>query len=255
MKNTNKGPKILLLDIETAPTSAYVWQLYDTNAIAVIKDWYVLCYAWKWLDGKKTQVKALPDYSSYSKDREDDSKLMSDLWKIIDEADIIVAHNGDRFDLPKINARFIIHGLTPPSSYKTVDTLKICRNKFKFDSNKLNDVAKQLGIGSKLAHTGFDLWKGCMAGDLASWNLMKRYNAKDVDLLEEVYLRVRPWARTHPNANIFTRENACRLCQSYNLLKRGFNYTTTGKKQAYQCKDCGAWSSGVNKLINKLEIQ
>ena len=116
-------PKILLLDIENSPNLAYVWGKYQQDVVQFEREWFILSYAYKWLNDTKVQAKALPDYKKvFKKDSTNDEELLKDLWKILNEADIIIAHNGDEFDIKKINARFVFHGLTPPAPYKTIDT-------------------------------------------------------------------------------------------------------------------------------------
>ena len=241
--------KILFVDIETAPSLGWVWAKWETNVIDFKRDWYVLSFAWKWAHETKTNVVGLIDFPSYKKDIENDEKLIDALWALLDEADIVVAHNGDRFDLPKANTRFISHKLPPPSPYKTVDTLKIARRAFKFDSNKLDDLGRYLGVGRKLPNTGFHLWKGCMAGDAKSWALMKRYNVQDIKLLEKVYFLMRAWAPTHPNVN--KGGHACPKCGSTNVQKRGFSYTQLRQKQRFQCLGCRGWFEGSAKVAEK----
>src|ERR1019366_3081154 len=119
-------------------------------------------FAVKWSHEKQVRTYALPDYPGYKRDKESDKALVKELWRMMNDADIIIAHNGDGFDIKKSNARFIIHGLLPPATYKTIDTLKIARRHFKFGSNKLNDLGVTLGLGKKLPHTGAHLWFGCM---------------------------------------------------------------------------------------------
>lgn len=238
------SPRIALFDIETAPNLSYVWGHYEQNVLDVEVPWHMLCFAYKWLGEKKIKTHALIDYRGYKKDRTNDAPLIEDLWKVFDEADIIIGHNGDRFDIKKANARFIAHGLKPPSPFKSIDTLKIARRHFKFDSNKLNDLGKYLKVGRKLPHTGFKLWMDCMAGDPKSWNLMRRYNARDVELLEAVYEKIKPWASGHPNLNVYTQSNSCPTCQSHNIQRRGIAVTKSRRYQRMQCLDCGAWASG-----------
>jgi hypothetical protein len=190
------GPRVAFFDIETAPIKGYTWTMYEANVLSVERPTYLLSYAMKWAGQKTVHTRCLPDYKLYNKDKENDRELAKDLWKMMDEADVIVGHNGDAFDIKKANARFITHGLTPPSPSKTIDTLKIARRVFKFDSNKLDSIGGYLGVGRKLPHTGIHLWLGCMGGDPKSWRLMRRYNAQDVRLLEQVYLKVRAGRRT-----------------------------------------------------------
>lgn len=231
-------PKILLFDIETSPLLSHTWGRYEQNVIEVEREWFMLSFAYKWLGDKKITVCALPDYPGYEKNKVCDKKLVTALWELFDSADVLVGHNLDRFDLKKSNTRFVIHGLKPPSPSKTIDTLKIAR-KLAFSSNRLDDLGKQLGVGRKLPHTGKHLWFGCMGGDDRSWTTMRRYNSQDVALLERVYLKLRAWAPTHPDLTLFTREDACPVCQSAELVRHGWNYTKTGKRQRATCKGCG----------------
>jgi hypothetical protein len=232
--------RILLLDLETAPNLGFVWGIWEQNVIDVKKSWYLLSFAAKWTNERKTHVRCLPDYPRFKSHKEDDKHLIADLWELLNEADIVVAHNGDRFDIRKANARFVAHGLPPPSPYKSVDTLKIARKHFKFDSNRLDDLGKYLGVGRKIPHTGKHLWLGCMNGDKKSWKTMRRYNTQDVTLLERVYLKLRPWTTTHPNLTFFSRRpEECPVCESGAINNTGFSYTRTGKRQRATCKSCG----------------
>lgn len=247
-------PKILFFDIETAPIRGWVWRAYEDNLLKVDNDWYMLSFSYKWAHEDEIRVLGLPDYvTPYKKNPEDDKALCKALFDLFTEADIIVAHNGDAFDIKKANARFIIHGWNPPANYKSVDTLKIARRYFKFTSNRLNELGNILGLGEKLPHTGMHLWFGCMNGDPDSWEQMKLYNVQDVRLLEKVYYRIRPWHATHPNLNLYTEDDGCPKCQSSNVNKRGHHYAATTKRQRFQCNDCGGWfSSGppIKKQVN-----
>jgi hypothetical protein len=242
--------KILLIDIETAPSLGYTWGKYDQNVIEFERDWFILSFAYKWLETTGVTVHALPDFKGYKKALYDDKAMVTELWKILDQADIVIAHNGDSFDIKKINARFLVHGLLPPSTYKTVDTLKVARKHFKFDSNRLNDLAKTLGVGGKLPHIGFALWKGCMAGDPEAWEVMKQYNAQDVALLEAIYLRLRPWAANHPDVNLFGDSGhnvsgaTCPNCGSSHTHRRGMAVARTRRYQRLNCQSCGTWFQG-----------
>lgn len=235
--------KILLFDIETAPNLGYIWGKYEQNVLDYTSEWYMMSFAYKWLGDTKVVCHALPEYKTYRKDKEDDSELVKDLHKLFDEADLIIAHNGDDFDVKKANARFIYHGLNPPAPYKTVDTKKIAKNSFKFNSNSLNDLGQHLGLGEKAPTGGFGLWKGCMSGDEKSWSTMIKYNKQDVVLLEQVYLKLRPWHKTHPNLGHFTEEiHSCPKCNGSHLQSRGYSKTLSSIYRRFQCQDCGAWS-------------
>ena len=233
--------RILAFDLESTPLISYTWGIWEQNVIEVQQDSHMLCYAYRWLDEKKTHIVALPDFKNYKKDKTDDSALVQSLWDLFDQADIILAHNGDRFDIKYSNARFLAHGLTPPSNYQTIDTLKIAKSRFKFNSNKLNSLGEMLKVGVKVETGGFALWLGCMAGEAKSWKLMKKYNIQDVDLLIAVYEKLKPWAKNHPVVNIEEDRAVCSRGCNGTVQKRGFEASRTGgKRQRWICMECGA---------------
>jgi hypothetical protein len=239
-------PRILLYDIETSPNLGYYWSKpWETNIIKTEKSWHMLSFAYKWLGENKVHVKALCDYPLYEANLENDFFLVKDLHALFDEADILVAHNGDRFDMKRANARFLRYNMKPPSPSKTVDTLTVARTYFNLDSNRLNDVGQYLGIGGKIAHTGFDLWERCMRGDLKAWALMKRYNKRDVVLLEQVYLALRPYMKRHPSLTIYDHAvDKCPNCLGGPLHRRGEMVALSRKYQRFQCQACGHWTKG-----------
>ena len=243
--------KILFFDIETAPNLAYIWGKYEQNAIAFENEWYIMSASIKWLGSKKTITYKLDDYKKYKKNKLNDLELCKDLWKILNEADIVIGHNVDRFDIKKVNARFIYHNMIPPSSYKTIDTLKIAKKYFKFTSNKLNDLGIYLKLGKKIKHSGFDLWLGCMNGNKKSWKLMKKYNKRDITLLEKLYQRFKPYIMNHPNLGLYlNKKGVCPNCGSKDLMKHGFRYTKSRIYQRWQCKECGAESRSAALIKN-----
>jgi hypothetical protein len=208
---------------------SYTWGLYEQNVIKRLKTFTILSVAYQWL-GEKTQVIACDNLI--------EKQLLTKLHKLLDEAEIVVAHNGDSFDIKKINARFITHKFTPPSPYKTVDTKKVAKSVAAFDSNSLNNLGIDMDEGEKIKHRGFDMWEGCMAGTKRDWADMKRYNKKDVDLLARIYMRLRPWMKTHP-----LEFEACR-CGSAKAQSRGTRRTKKSTYHRLQCLDCGAWRTG-----------
>ncbi len=229
-------PKILFFDIETTPNIVYTWGIWEQNAIDVIEDWSLLCFAYKWFGEKGV-------YAEGAKGEE--KLLVKELWQLFNEADIIVAHNGDQFDIKKANALFVKYGLKPPAPYKTIDTKKVAKKHFRFDSNKLDELGRYLGLGRKIQTGGFELWKGCMAGDKKAWKTMLAYNKQDVLLLEKVYLKMRGWMTTHPNMNLLNGEGcSCPNCGSTNMHRRGFLITRVGRFQRWACQVCGAWAKG-----------
>lgn len=235
-------PKIALLDIETSPLVAYSWgPKWETNLVEFIEHTRILSYSVKWLGGTHL-TKGWPDYKGYKKGKLDDTAITKDLWNILQEADQVVAHNGKCFDTKTINSRFIFHGLGMPSPYKVVDTLSEVRKYFRLPSNSLDDVCDYFGIGRKLHHEGFSLWKACLAGDSKAWTTMKAYNKHDVSLLEKLYLLVRPLMKSHLNLGMFTEKVVCPNCGSGKLQARGFTRNKTTKYRRLFCTNCGSWS-------------
>lgn len=242
-------PKILIFDIETSPNLGYVWGKWEQNVIEFKEEWHILSFSAKWLDGKQITM-GLCDYKA-----KDDRSLVAHLWKLFDDADIIVAHNGDEFDIKKVQQRFVFYKMKPPSPFKTVDTKKVAKKYFSFNSNSLNDLGVTLGFGKKEKHDGFETWLGCMAGDKKAWAVMKKYNAKDVVLLEKIYLHFLPWISNHPNLSTFLGE-VCPKCGGKHLQSRGVARTLTSSFKRFQCQDCGGWGrfrikeDKINSLIN-----
>jgi len=220
---------------------AWVWTRWQDGVTSVEADWYALCISYRWAGDARSRVKALPDFDGYDPLAPNDRPLIEFAHRLLSEADIAVAHNGDRFDTRKMNARFVYHGLGPCRPYQPVDTLKIARRHFMFSSNKLGDLGEHLGLGAKVPTGGFDLWAGCMAGEPRAWATMKRYARQDVDLLEAVYGRLLPWATSHPNLGTYDEHAGCPKCGSGDYTRNGHHRTKTGRYQQYICKACGGW--------------
>jgi DNA polymerase elongation subunit (family B) len=229
--------KILLLDIETAPNTAYVWGLWKQNiSISQIVDSSsMLCWAAKWLDEPEVM------FSSILMGKKG---MLKEIHKLLDQADAVVHYNGSRFDIPTLNKEFLEAGMSPPSPYAQIDLLRTARQQFRFPSNKLDYVGQALKLGKKVKHEGFELWIKCMNKDKEAWERMEEYNIQDVVLLEQVYHKFLPWIKNHPNKALHDEsEHSCPSCGSHKIQKRGYNVTAGGKYQRYQCQACGTWSA------------
>jgi hypothetical protein len=256
------GAKILQFDIETAPTRVYVWGRFQQNVgqNQVISEHFVLTWAAKWLGNDKVMWDALDQYPDYDPATayEDDYKVVKSLWDLLDEADIVVAHNA-AFDTKVMNARFAYHGLPEPSPYKIVCTLKIAKAKFRFPSNKLDSLGEYLGVGRKVDTGGFELWAGCYAGDKKSFKKMTTYNIQDVQLLEDVYLKLRAWDARHPNVSTFYNDNKtrCVVCGSDDLETNIDSLAVTGISafEVITCNNCGKHSRKRVNLKDKVKMQ
>lgn len=239
--------KILLLDIETAPILARVWRVWQENISLeqIKKDWFILCWSAKWLNSNEVIGERLTGKQAK---HGDDKPIMKTLWKLFNEADIIIGHNGDDFDVPKVRTRFILNDLPPTSPYRTIDTVKIARKQFSFTHNKLDYLAQQFGFDRKLK-TDFSLWIKCVEGDDKALQYMLDYNMKDVLILEEVYLKLRGYTKAHPNVNMFQPELDCANCGSIKIKPNGYYTTQVNKYRSWLCGDCGAYSRETKKSL------
>jgi hypothetical protein len=241
-------PRILLYDIETAPALVWVWNQWQTNVIATEHDWYMLCFCYRWLGQDATGFVSIFQTPGFQPDSYDDRLVAEKLAALFDLADVTVAHNGDKFDRRKANARFLYHGIDPPSPYQTVDTKKESARYFANYSNALTELGRLLGIGQKHEHSGFSLWRKCMAGDPEAWSTMEEYNRQDIELLEGLYLRLLPWigtpgAGTGVNLGLWTPEvETCPKCGGHRLEHRGRHRTRFSVYQTLHCLECGGWS-------------
>lgn len=250
----NKGPRVLLLDIETAPMLGYVWGLWENNVALnqVNQDWYILSWSAKWL-GEKT---VMYDDQRNAKNIEDDSRLLKGIWKLLDEADIVVGQNSNNFDLKKLNARFILNGFQPPSSYRKLDTKLIAQKHFAFTSTRLEYMSDKINKKYKKLKKhgefiGFEMWSECLKGNKRAWKEMEKYNKYDVLALEELFMALIPWDNSI-NFNLYHDEEShtCK-CGSTEFNRNGYYYTDAGKFQRYRCVKCGAETRGRENLLSK----
>jgi DNA polymerase elongation subunit (family B) len=241
----NTGARILILDIETAPINAYVWSAWkqNINPQQIITDWFILTWAAKWLFEDKVYSASVTPKEAV---RQDDKRIMQSLWQLLNDADIVIAHNGQDFDIPKINSRFLLHGFMPPLPYQVIDTLKHIRKQFGFTHNKLDYVNQLLNLPRKVGHDGFEMWDQCYRGNKESLNKMLEYNIGDVRILEDTYLRIRPWIKPHPSTSLHIldeHQHRCPSCGSADLQVQGSGYfTSVNIYETLRCGNCGGVS-------------
>jgi hypothetical protein len=224
-------PRLLGLDIETAPAIAYVWGMHDQNIglDQLVQPSRVLCWSAKWFGEKKIL---------YMDERSGARKMLSTLRDLMEESDGVVTYNGSAFDLQKLDGEFIFHRLPPCPPLTHIDLYKTVRQ-LGYISGKLAFVGPHLKLLSKEKTGGFALWVGCMNGDKKSWAEMRKYNMRDTEILELLYNSLKPYIKSHPALG-----SGCPVCQGTRLQQRGFRRTTVSKIARLQCQDCGSWSSG-----------
>lgn len=231
-----QGTKILVIDIETAPSLAYAWSLFKENIPLprLLERGRVICFAAKWVGGKRVYF--------YSEDKDGHDGMVAAAHDMFSDADAIVTYNGKKFDVPHLNAEFVSYGLGPARPFKHIDLYQTVRTNFRFPSNKLDYVAGELGLGHKAETGGFELWQQCMDGNKAAWRKMREYNVHDVELTEALYEVLLPWIKGHPNLAVWTgNEWACPTCGSCDLRKDGWAAAQVITYAQYQCEGCGTW--------------
>jgi hypothetical protein len=246
-----RPPKILIFDIETSSIVAHVWGLYDQNVSLnqIEQDWYILSFAAKWYKSDEMfywdQRKAKP--------RNDDKKILTEIHKLLDEADYVCGHNIAKFDLKKLNARFILHGLPPVKPFEVIDTLKIARKHFAFTSNKLEHLARylkcELEKSSHSEFSGMELWTETMKGNKKAFEAMEEYNKTDVKVTEMVFEKLLPWEPSIKFQSNFW-EAVC-SCGSKSFFKSGIKYNRSGAFQIYRCRDCQKCFVDKSNVIDK----
>lgn len=234
--------KRLYFDCEVSPNIGFFWNPGHKVSLSyenIIKERAIICICYKWEKEKKVS------FLTWDKNQ-DDKTMLKEFIKVANEADELVGHNGDRFDLTWIRTRCLFHSIPVFPNYTTIDTLKFARSKFRFNSNRLDYIGKFLGLGQKL-HTGFDLWKNIVLHKCeSSMGKMVKYCKQDVLLLQQIHEKMNAYlpAKTHYGV-INGKENCtCPECGGHHLQKRGISVSAGGnKKTRLQCTDCGKWQS------------
>lgn len=230
--------KRLFFDIETSPMTVYTWRVGWKLTIPtdnIIEDWKIICISWKWEGEDKV-------YNlTWDKER-CDKKMLIDFIKVANSADEIIAHNGDRFDIKKLRTRCIFHRIPMFPKYRTLDTLKSAKSGFSFNSNRLDYIARFLGVGQKVEHEGFDMWVKCLKGDKQALKDMVHYCDGDIVVLEDVWMVLQDYSKnkTHVGTHNGKLKASCPSCASEDVGLIKNNFTALGTiKRLLECNSCG----------------
>lgn len=247
-KDEPREPKVLVFDIETFGLIVSIWSLGEqvVRHDQIIKDWSIACWSAKWLG--KPEMFSMDTRGN--KDVREDRKILQGLWKLLDEADVVLTKNGKRFDQKKVFTRFVTLGMNPPSPFKHIDTEQMLRKNFSLSSSSLEFAADAFDLEHKkskhVKFPGRKLWDECLAGNPEAWQEMVEYNKKDVLATEDLYNRIAPYGGSGVDLNVFrgAAQYGCTACGGVQFKRAGYAYTSTGKFQRYQCtnKSCGAWT-------------
>lgn len=235
-------PRVLLYDIETTHNVVASFDLRDeyTPHTNIIQERYIVCACWQWLgEGKIHSVSVLDDPKRYAKNPHDDYHVVKTLVGLFEEADVVVAHNGDQFDNKYVVTRAIKHGMKAVPPVASIDTYKIAKNKFKFNSNRLDYLGKYLGFGGKKS-TPAGLWLDVLNGSRKAVKIMVDYNKRDITLLNKVFTAFTPYIPNYMSRELFGG-TGCPRCGSGKVQSRGVHVAISRTYQRYQCQKCGGW--------------
>lgn len=248
-----RAPKILFFDIENAPSVVVSFSRFNVNFgqdNVLEEGGWMLTACYKWAGESKIHKLCLTPEEALARD---DSSIVAGLYEAFEEADLVVAQNGDRFDVPLLKTRGLVNGFPPFKTVRSIDTLKMARQ-LKFNSNRLDSLGAQLGLGRKVQHTGIDLWVRCMNGDADALREMLEYNEQDVVLLEAVYNKLRAYDTRHPNLGQYYSDNnsRCPACGSHNLTATGHSvFTPVSEFAEIVCEECGHRSRSRQAINTK----
>jgi DNA polymerase elongation subunit (family B) len=242
--------KRLYIDIEVSPNIGVFWQTGHKVSIGyenIVQERAIICACWKWEGQSKI-------YSATWDNNKSDKELVKTLAKICGSATEIIAHNGARFDLPWIRTRALFHRVKFPHSLPIVDTLKVSRGQFKFNSNRLDYISKFTGGHGKLK-TEFQWWLDItLKGNKRAMRDMVTYCKKDVLELERVHKVMQPYLK--PVTRVSQDRTDCPECGSDHVHLQDRRMTVSaGVKVVLRCQSCGtSWSvpeSTYNKMKNE----
>lgn len=244
-KQEETKARILIYDIEVSPLTTYTWGIgkQRLNIGNIVRDYFILSWAAKWLDAPEIYSDCITQTEVKNGN---DKRIVKTLYNLLNEADIVIAYNGVRFDEKKVNTRVLLNGLPPIKPHKVIDPYQLMRRRFAFTSNKLDYIQQQLG-GERKLETGMDLWVACMDGDEAALESMEVYNRQDVLVLEDLYKKILGWIDNHPNITVFDVYNEdIERCPNCGKQATENGKVTSGKKtyKSMCCISCGRHFQG-----------
>ena len=256
-----KKPKIVLWDLETLMNMDEIAKIFPSigaypGRTMKASITTIICFGYKELGDKKSKCVSAWDFPElWAKDMNNDKEVVKAAYEVLKDADGIVTHNGARFDLKFLNTRLMYHGLPPLAKIPHIDTVLAARSNLLLYSNRLNDVSKFFKCESKMENGGWQLWVDVLAGKKKAMKTMSQYCKQDVEVLEQVFLKLRPVIKNIPNYNLFRDSDDtmhCPSCGSSRMQKHGFRNSKTAKLQRYRCLDCGSTSTAQKGLMRSV---
>ena len=249
--------KRLIFDIETSPNIGWFWGASWKTSIGthqILEERKVICVSYKW-ENEDTV------YRLHWDDDKDDTELLREFTKVLRTADEVIAHNGDKFDIPWLRTRCLIKKLSFPAYVKSLDTLLKVRNGFNFQSNRLDYIAEIMGLGNKIKIDP-EVWKVvCFVPHhtkeyKAGLKEMLEYCDYDVVLLEKVYHGLVRYIKPNTHVGVWAGKKAhsCPQCGAEDVEFVKNNVTIGGIiKRQMSCKTCSSEFLISNSTFLKLK--
>ena len=172
---------ILYIDLEVSKSRIYNYGLRVPSTYIspenLDKEAYIICWAASYVGSDTVWSDCVTKKEAL---KWDDKRILGRLQELMASADLLAGHNVDRFDVKRANARFLLNGIEPVIGKKTLDTLKIARSKFAFESNKLDYISQRLGFRPKDDIRNEDWNRIVSTGDEKTLRKVLKYNKGDV---------------------------------------------------------------------------
>lgn len=250
-----KTLKVLYFDVETSPCLAYVWGCGKQFVAAkqLKKERKIISIGYMFNNDKTVKVLKM-DMTKHNINKFDDSadkEMLKKFVKVYNSANLVVGHNGRRFDRARIRARLVKFGLPDLDMSIPFDDSYTMTKEIDFTSHKLDHLGRYLQTGQK-DQIDYEIWTKVMTGSRKALIEMCEYMKTDVIRLRDAYKRLKPYAKSKLNLSAFhDKAEMCPSCGSNNFIKNSIRYTNSGQYQAYLCKDCGKRFQDGRNLLGK----
>jgi uncharacterized protein YprB with RNaseH-like and TPR domain len=201
---------------------------------------YLLCAAFGVVGEKKVKLLSLKDYGDTNLFK-NERDLVKDVIAEMGKADALVGYYTTGFDHPFINAKALEYGLDFPAPTPKIDLYYTAKSNLALSRKSMQNVAYFADVEHGKSPVEGRLWKAAMAGDLSALREVEKHNIADIEVLRDVYYRLRPLIRTHPYVTE-DREN-CRTCGGPVIFRGPAISKLKGRQQKVQCKDCGSYET------------
>lgn len=132
----------------------------------------------------------------YKGKRGDDKETVRQIAAVLATHDVLVAHNGTRFDLPFLRTRMMKWGLPRLPDQKIIDPLSVAWRKLRLKSNRLGNISDILGIKDRKTPLDMSVWMDAVQnGSKPAMDLIVKHCVADVKVLAAVLEHVKSYVK------------------------------------------------------------